>query len=249
MAFANRLQRSCGSSGAPAGLAPPQHSPSFQKRRAHMAYGQIDPARLQDDALARWYLRSPADIEQGRQDVAAQRYDDFFGGRSALVQKPDQAGQSADTEGGAESGAESQATSFLWRRWAASPPDSQTNDQLSPVEREQPSDVPRIMRVAAPAWLCVGCHGTGISPAPPAFSKPPWATPWTPGPNLTPRKPAKPHPLQCAMQNMRDSRICSREPNSAWQDVCLPSAAEREAYCISHEGQVDWPPLERHDRR
>ena len=29
-----------------------------------MAYGQIDPARLNGDALTQWYLRSPADIEE-----------------------------------------------------------------------------------------------------------------------------------------------------------------------------------------
>jgi hypothetical protein len=43
-----------------------------------MAYGQIDPARLEGEALRRWYLRSPADIENERQDAAAQRYDTFF---------------------------------------------------------------------------------------------------------------------------------------------------------------------------
>jgi hypothetical protein len=32
-----------------------------------MAYSQVDPARLQGDALTRWYLRSPADIEQEQQ--------------------------------------------------------------------------------------------------------------------------------------------------------------------------------------
>ena len=44
-----------------------------------MAYGQIDPARLDGDALIRWYLRSPTDIEQERQASAAQNYNDFFG--------------------------------------------------------------------------------------------------------------------------------------------------------------------------
>jgi hypothetical protein len=29
-----------------------------------MAFGQIDPARLEGDALTRWCLRSPADIEE-----------------------------------------------------------------------------------------------------------------------------------------------------------------------------------------
>ena len=31
-----------------------------------MAYGQIDPARLQGEALRRWYLRSPAEVEEER---------------------------------------------------------------------------------------------------------------------------------------------------------------------------------------
>lgn len=65
---------------------------------------------------------------------------------------------------------------------------------------------------------------------------------------MTPRKPSKPHPPQCAQQNMDDSRICSREVG-AWQSVCLRSAADREAHCIASDGEVGWPPLETHDRR
>jgi hypothetical protein len=45
-----------------------------------MAFGQIDPARLQGDALTQWYLRSPDDIEQERQEAASERYRAFFGG-------------------------------------------------------------------------------------------------------------------------------------------------------------------------
>jgi len=44
-----------------------------------MADDPIDPATLQGDALTRWYLRSPDDIERERQSAAAQRYDAFFG--------------------------------------------------------------------------------------------------------------------------------------------------------------------------
>ena len=53
-----------------------------------MAYSQIDPARLQGDALRRWYLRSPADIEQARQEAETQRYNAFFGVRPS-VSDPD----------------------------------------------------------------------------------------------------------------------------------------------------------------
>jgi hypothetical protein len=42
----------------------------------------VDPASLEGDALARWYQRSPWEVEQERQTSSAQRYDDFFGGGS-----------------------------------------------------------------------------------------------------------------------------------------------------------------------
>lgn len=45
-----------------------------------MPSGPIDPARLQGDDLTRWYLRTPAELEQERQAAAAKRYDDFFFG-------------------------------------------------------------------------------------------------------------------------------------------------------------------------
>ena len=44
-----------------------------------MADRQIDPARLQGEALRRWYLRSPEDLEQERQVAAAKRHRNFFG--------------------------------------------------------------------------------------------------------------------------------------------------------------------------
>lgn len=43
-----------------------------------MAERQIDPSRLQGEALRRWYLRSPQDLEQERQAAQARRYDEFF---------------------------------------------------------------------------------------------------------------------------------------------------------------------------
>ena len=43
-----------------------------------MAHGESDPARLEGDALKRWYLRSPADIEAERSRTADRAYRDFF---------------------------------------------------------------------------------------------------------------------------------------------------------------------------
>jgi hypothetical protein len=43
-----------------------------------MPEGSIDPGSLEGDALTRWYLRSPAEIDEERQAAAAKRYQDFF---------------------------------------------------------------------------------------------------------------------------------------------------------------------------
>lgn len=45
-----------------------------------MAESQVDPARLQGEALRRWYLRSPTQIEEERQAEAQRRYESYFGG-------------------------------------------------------------------------------------------------------------------------------------------------------------------------
>ena len=43
-----------------------------------MAFGQVDPARLEGEALRRWYARSPDEIDDERKRAAATRYDSFF---------------------------------------------------------------------------------------------------------------------------------------------------------------------------
>lgn len=44
-----------------------------------MADRPVDPSRLEGEALRRWYLRSPDDIERERQVAADRRYQAFFG--------------------------------------------------------------------------------------------------------------------------------------------------------------------------
>ena len=111
------------------------------------------------------------------------------------------------------------------------------------------SDTGPRQQVAAKGGFCAACHGPGVAPPPPAMASPSDWPRWTPGPNATARKPSKPHPTQCAQQNMNDSRICSRESGDAWKSVCLQSASDREAHCIASDGEVGWPPLQTHDRR
>jgi hypothetical protein len=42
-----------------------------------MASGQIDPARLEGEALRRWYLRSPDEIDAERRQAADRAHDEF----------------------------------------------------------------------------------------------------------------------------------------------------------------------------
>lgn len=53
-----------------------------------MADGSMDVGSLEGDELTRWYLRSPAEIEQERQAAAAKRYQDFFYGPSGTDPDP-----------------------------------------------------------------------------------------------------------------------------------------------------------------
>ena len=39
---------------------------------------QVDPARLEGDALARWYRRSPQEVEREREMASRRAYDAFF---------------------------------------------------------------------------------------------------------------------------------------------------------------------------
>lgn len=53
-----------------------------------MSESWTDPGSLEGDELTRWFLRSPADIEQERQAAAAKRYQDFFYGPSGTDPDP-----------------------------------------------------------------------------------------------------------------------------------------------------------------
>jgi hypothetical protein len=53
-----------------------------------MASGQIDPARLQGEALRRWYLRSPEEIEEERRRAADRAYESFFGNSEGPPSSP-----------------------------------------------------------------------------------------------------------------------------------------------------------------
>jgi hypothetical protein len=221
-----------------------------------MSFRQVDPSRLQGEALRGWYLRSPDEIEQERQSAQAQRYEAFVAGIRPASQAPYPDSQSARAMAPA---AQANQPESLWvatgpNRWSSQ---LATSSDLRPGKAwglrgsfaHETSDGGASRQLAANHGFCVACHGPGAEPPPPAMANPPNWPRWTPGPNTTPRKPSKPHPPQCALQNMNDSRICSREPGDAWKSVCLRSASDREAHCIASDGEVGWPPLQTHDRR
>ena len=58
-----------------------------------MPEGQVDPARLEGEALRRWYMRSRDEIEQERQAHQARRYEAFFGAETAASRRVAQPAQ------------------------------------------------------------------------------------------------------------------------------------------------------------
>ena len=44
-----------------------------------MPNGPVDPASLEGDDLVQWYRRSPWQVDQDRQALRRQQYNDFFG--------------------------------------------------------------------------------------------------------------------------------------------------------------------------
>jgi hypothetical protein len=202
-----------------------------------MAGGQIDPARLDGDALTQWYLRSPAEIEQERQAAAAQRYADFFGttgepgsqtsGISPDRSLPDPNGSQSGHAGVERVGPDGRFDDGVYRP-------GQDDAQLTPT--------------AATIWNCPTCHGV-VPPAPIPVPLLPlyWKFSKFPPPGGPPSSEegssAGNHPPQCAIQYDNDSNVCREVPKADARQRCWKSAADREAYCIHSKGEVGYPNL------
>lgn len=181
-----------------------------------MAVGQIDPARLDGDALTNWYLRSPTDIERERQDAANRAYDDFFGNseRETLPQKhPDERLPLGNLDGQPRGSYQlASATGGLW------------------------SVIP----------YCANCHGGqpgavppagGVSPFPPFFS------PRTGGFGGQSPEPHRDLYPQCEMQERSDRNICYQQPTPPAKAVCNESATRRRVFCEDNKGELGSPDL------
>jgi len=196
-----------------------------------MAYGQIDPARLEGEALRRWYLRSPAEIEDARRSAADQRYDLFF---SPLPRVHAVLGRTAGDAVGRHLTGAGETAGF------------REESTASPLRFQMASAAAGGAPRATPGE-CISCHGI-LPPLTPTPLPPPIGTfPFPIGgmPSFrrgTPRGGSSSrgdkYP-QCGLQYEADSEIC-REARSR---ACWENAAERQGYCRSHEGEVGWPPL------
>lgn len=199
-----------------------------------MAFGQIDPSRLNGDALRRWYLRSPADIEHERQEAAAQRYRDFFGGHHTHGEEgaPRQMRVDATQPGPSGIGMR-HPQSGLFQNNPASQPTAGTDDN---IQLAAASWAP------SPDWICQACHGRSVSPPPPAQYTPPRSPGGNP-PYAGGGGSSGKNPKQCAVQYENDASICRWVPGVDARRRCWESAARREAHCIQTKGQVGYPDL------
>jgi hypothetical protein len=199
-----------------------------------MAFGQIDPARLEGEALWRWYQRSPAEVEEERQAKAAQVYDSFFGASNA-------SSSAADANDVAPQGIASVDPAIGWnqigdKRWRA----TRVPADVRPSSAFVADALPR-----ATPWNCVDCHGR----LPPPPSLPIGPVPWSLWPLLRTTlgsRPGEPDPdrdrKQCEMQERRDRGICSQQPNEDSKAVCNESATRRRVHC-NETGEIGDPDL------
>jgi len=209
-----------------------------------MVDGQIDPARLEGEALRRWYARPPREIEDGRQRAAAYAYDGFFG----VV-------PSAEFERQPNTSFETTEIASLRKRWNKASdrpwrPGGAANKQAALARRESSS--PDYRQAAASGssgfwdyWGvrgCGSCHGYTPETLPPVRGH----SPFPPGSSFrrggsdgsSSSRPSWGGGPQCSQQFEADRKICQR----ARTPECWENSNRRLAHC-SRTGEVSIPPL------
>lgn len=211
-----------------------------------MAYGQIDPARLEGDALRRWYLRSPADIEEERRSAAAQCYDRFFSDDDRPAQDMQRERLILQPSTGDFSGTHSRGRFAGPEAW---PQDVSWSDKTAPQHAAVNQSASSASSHATPE-SCVTCHGRLPPRLPPLPLPPPFGPfPWPIGPfpqfrDIPGARPERPDRdrKQCEMQELRDRGICSQQPTEKARAVCNETASERRVHCDS-TGEIGEPDL------
>jgi len=182
-----------------------------------MAYGQVDPARLQGEALTRWYLRSPAEIEQERREASERAHDEFFGFLGVDGQRADRIQVAEVSQARAPNTSRQQLAAGNARKWGYWGIDS-----------------------------CRDCHGYTLETLPPqrGHSPNPWN--WPPlsragSTSSSPRPPREERP-ECEAQERSDRALCSRQPTGDAKAACYGTATRRQAHC-NQTGDLGEPPL------
>lgn len=221
-----------------------------------MAFGQIDPARLEGDALTRWYLRSPADIEAEKRQAASRAYDAFFSQPEDLQSNGGPEPASASAAASDDTG--STVADLFWRQTG---PNRFSAERASQPMLASGADTRGFQLAAAsfPFWGrwpsngCTNCHNprTGDlrpdsipGPRPPTFSPRVGSGPG--GPSQERRRDKYP---QCEMQERQDRGICAQQPTEPAKAACNASATERRVWCDTHQGEIGKPDLFRARRK
>lgn len=204
-----------------------------------MAYTQVDPARLTGDALRRWYLRSPADIEREQQTAAARRHDEFFGTTASAAFATEgrlPAGPGGDDVQHVASVATDQGH---WSGSMAKPDEAGRRLAARDVAGSGWGN-PARAQPAASGHVCRTCHRGGVPPLPPggifSFRDVPPSSP------SSPSKPPEPDRKQCEQQLQSDTDTCAQQPNNAAKGVCREGAMKRYSHCRK-TGEVGEPYL------
>jgi hypothetical protein len=216
-----------------------------------MAFGQIDPARLEGDALTSWYLRSPAEIEQEKRQRAEQAYNAFFGQSGEGQSDSSTAG--ADDDTGSVDLSQPMWTQVGPNRWRSAP----TTEDQPPQGASAASDASyQLAAAASPSFWdywsphgCAGCHGYTPGTLPPIGGQSPFPPTYSPrtgdggGSGGAFGQPREKFP-QCEMQERQDRGICAQQPTEPAKAVCNASATERRVWCDHHQGEIGTPSLD-----
>lgn len=211
-----------------------------------MGFGQIDPARLNGDALTKWYLRSPAAVEEEKRQAASRAYEAFF---SQLENPQAEVGpEPASIPASALDGPGD--ANAIWRQIGPNRYRSErASEQISSVDTRgvqlAAADFPACGRW--PINGCFNCHdtrtgdllpGSAPTPRPPTFS-PRYGGGG--GGGSTPQ-PRRDEPTQCEIQERSDRGICGQQPTEPAKAVCNASATERRRHC-DVTGEIGEPDL------
>ena len=196
-----------------------------------MAVGQIDPARLEGDALTRWYLRSPTEIEEERHQTSNHEYNTFF---SRPFERSSFQEHSHDQKGRLNEYLPVSRMRPVEGDWLAAQVDAKSG---SPPRQFRP--VPTAPRRFWDYWGfqgCQNCHGYKPGTLPPILS--PRSGDGSGGYGNSARRGEWSDRPQCNLQFESDRKICQ----AAKSPRCWENQTKRLGHC-SATGEVGTPPL------